>query len=568
MNSYEKLHTRKDFENLLLDILNPLLPYYSDGNANLNIGNTSAHYEDRSIPMEAFARPLWGLVPYLTGGGSNEKFVKIYQKGLAEGCNPHSVEFWGTCRDFDQKFVEMASIAYALLMVPEIFWDPLSEEEKKNLAEWLWQINEYECSYSNWQFFCILVNTALLCRGMPYSRERMELGLSRIESYYDAGGWYRDGEGGQKDYYVGFAIVFYSVIYSMFMKEKDPQRCERFIERAKQFGKEFIYWFGEDGGAVPYGRSQTYRFAQAAFFSICAAAEIEVFPLPVMKGIVVRHLQYWMDRQIFDNAHILTIGYGYPNLHMAESYNAPGSPYWGLKVFACLALPEDHPFWTAEEAPLPVLEKRKVLAHADMLVQRTQKDVILFTPGRILPHQHAQSEEKYSKFAYSEKYGFSIARSQKTLSEAAPDSVLSFGLLGHIFVKARIDAYEIHENYMRMEWSPVEGINVCTEIELTQNGHIRTHEIESIWECMAYDAGFAVPFDGQTESGDSMGEDWVQVHTEKGYCRVEQREGYGVPMLVDADPNTNLLHSKTAIPLIVYKIKKGRNIIKTEIISD
>ena len=51
---------------------------------------------------------------------------------------------------------------------------------------------------------------------------------------------------------------------------------------------------------------------------------------------------------------MLTIGYGYPQQYMAEQYNAPGSPYWGLKVFLLLALPDDHPFWTAEAPRCPL----------------------------------------------------------------------------------------------------------------------------------------------------------------------------------------------------------------------
>ena len=40
---------------------------------------------------------------------------------------------------------------------------------------------------------------------------------------------------------------------------------------------------------------------------------------------------------------------------MCEDYNAPGSPYWALKTYLMLALPESHPFWQAEEQPLPSL---------------------------------------------------------------------------------------------------------------------------------------------------------------------------------------------------------------------
>lgn len=42
-----------------------------------------------------------------------------------------------------------------------------------------------------------------------------------------------------------------------------------------------------------------------------------------MKGLIARHLRTWLKRPIFDRDHVLTIGYGYPNLTMAERYNAP-----------------------------------------------------------------------------------------------------------------------------------------------------------------------------------------------------------------------------------------------------
>src|ERR1700680_3736643 len=43
---------------------------------------------------------------------------------------------------------------------------------------------------------------------------------------------------------------------------------------------------------------------------------------------------------------VLSSGYAYSNLHMCESYNSPGSPYWALKILPFMALPETDPFWT------------------------------------------------------------------------------------------------------------------------------------------------------------------------------------------------------------------------------
>lgn len=96
------------------------------------------------------------------------------------------------------------------------------------------------------------------------------------------------------------------------------------------FARQFIYRFDSTGEALPFGRSLTYRFAQVSFFSACVIAGIEPFTLGQMKGLIARHIENRLTRDIFDRDGILTIGYGYPNLIMAEAYNAPGSPYWAF----------------------------------------------------------------------------------------------------------------------------------------------------------------------------------------------------------------------------------------------
>lgn len=180
--------TKEAAQASLMRLLAPLKTFYSEGSARLEIGVTSAHYENDTVPMEAFARPLWGLAPFWMGGGEDGSFEKLYADGLASGTNPEHPEYWHTCRDFDQKFCEMAAIAYAMLLAPKQTWEPLSEKAKKDLAEWLWEINRHECCACNWYWFAILTNLALKVCEMPYSRECMESGLAKMEEYYDAGG--------------------------------------------------------------------------------------------------------------------------------------------------------------------------------------------------------------------------------------------------------------------------------------------------------------------------------------------------------------------------------------------
>ena len=163
------LQTKADFTALMHKFLDPLKPYYSAGCARLHLGETGVTYNQNAIELEAFSRPLWALVPFWVGGGSDPEFEKIYRKGLAAGTDPENPEYWGTTGEYDQCYVEMAAIACGILTAPEKLWTPLSDTEKQNLAAWLGQINAHTIPDCNWQFFRILVNLALKSVGMPYS---------------------------------------------------------------------------------------------------------------------------------------------------------------------------------------------------------------------------------------------------------------------------------------------------------------------------------------------------------------------------------------------------------------
>lgn len=543
-----EIKTRQDMAKVMFNIIEPLKKYYSHTKSWLNLGATSAHYPDTAAWMEGFSRPLWALGSYFADGSTDAEWEDIYVKGIISGTDKESFEYWEDCVPFDQKLVEMAAIAYTLLWSGDTILGRMTEGQKDNLFSWLSQIKSDWCHKCNWQFFNILVKVLLKKNAREYDETDMEKSLDFIEKCYLGDGWYGDGDvNAPVDYYVAFAIHFYSLVYATFMKDEDPERCNVYIERAMEFGKNFAYWFDENGSAIPYGRSQTYRFAQAAFYSACVMAKVEPLPLGVMKGIILRHLEYWLSKPIFDHDGVLTIGYEYPNLTMAESYNAPGSPYWGLKIFACLTRGADDEFWSVEALPLPDMDELKTFEKAKMIMQRRDDgSTVLLPVGLELGHVHVHMEEKYSKFAYSSKYGFSVMHSPVNFHEAAPDSVLSFEIDGHIFIRRTIKKGNVVDGKLVSEWSPFAGIQVQTEIIPTKNGHIRKHIIESGYDCVAYDSGFAM----------KVGED---------SCKVKCKYGNGEVMVLRVDPNTNVINPKTDIPTVKYSIEKGRNIIETEV---
>ena len=564
-----ELNTRKDFEALMHKILQPLLPLYSPGGALLQLGDTGVTYPRRTIGMEGFSRPLWALAPYWLGGGQPGPFAEVYRRGLAAGADPDGPEYWGSPGDYDQLFVEMAAIACAILEVPAVVWEPLAENEKQNLARWLNTINTHELPHCNWLFFRVLVDLALDSVGMPCDLPQMERDLDEIDSWYVGDGWYTDGTPSikpQRDYYIPWALQYYGVLYSVFAAKRAPARAERFRRRALEFGRQFAFWFDENGAALPYGRSLGYRFGQCAFYSACVFAGLEPLPLPVMKGIIVRNLQWWMARPIFDRDGVLTIGYTYPQLYMSERYNAPGSPYWGMKSFVVLALPADHPFWSAEAAPLPRMPELYAMQSADLLFQRLPDgQVNAYAPAEVEQNEHGQFAEKYAKFVYNTRFGFSASRSYVQLEQAAPDSMLAFVIDGYTFVRRHSERFQLLGDRLLSQWSPFAGITVTTELIPQGRGHIRRHTVQSDVACTAYDCGFAVP---KFCDGFATQTDGAQAEA----CNAAQRcvvagQGGGAGVIVDAWPNTSLYAANTVIPAVRYDIPAGACELTTRVES-
>ena len=559
-----ELQTKHDYQRALCSMLEPLLSHASKKGARISLQGGGTTYSEDVRQMEAFARPLWGLVPFWMGGGRHEAFERLYQQGIVAGTDPSSEEYWGDCSDNDQRFVEMAPLAFAMLLAPHVCWDLYSSEEKQKIATWLFQINEHVLPRCNWYFFRILVNLALKQHGYSYSGDLLISDLDFIDSNYLGDGWYVDGASNQKDYYCAFAMHFYALVYS-FVAKDDETRCERFRTRAIEFSKEFLYWFSSGGEALVYGRSLTYRFAQVAFWSMAMLVDLPIFSYGVVKGVVGRNMRYWYDQSIFQSDGILSVGYTYPNLAMAEKYNAPGSPYWAAKAFAVLALPDSHPYWEVREEPLPVLEIIHVQQKADMLIQHRGWDVTSYPIAVYNRNVLGHFIEKYAKFAYSSYFGFSVAHSVESLKENAPDSMLSFLVDERVFVRRRCNFANIDASCVHTTWKPCPEIEVETWIYPSVTGHLRRHHVKSTIACTAFDAGFSVSQCGERFSIHET-EESVVIQEGKHGCKVSsQTANKGKPFVIDADPNTNLLFKKAKIPSIEYSIPIGECDFETQI---
>ncbi|KQO77531.1 DUF2264 domain-containing protein [Rhizobium sp. Leaf262] len=562
---HNPLLTRDDLAKAVLDLFNPLLPYFSEGGARVRLSATGAVFDYPAAELEGFARPLWGLVP-LAAGGYDFPHWALYRRGLASGTDPSHEEYWGDVTDRNQRLVELAAIGFALAMVPQHIWEPLSERDKSNVGAYLLAAREREFVDNNWKFFRVLIDLGLERVGVAFDSQKTQDYLDELEAFDIGDGWYRDGPVRRVDHYIPFAMHFYGLIYTA-LANGDDARKTRLRARSQRFTADIRHWFGPDGASVAFGRSQTYRFAAGGFWGALAFADLEALPWATVKGYYMRHIRWWSKRPICDRDGVLSIGYGYPNLLMSESYNSPCSPYWALKFFLPLALPPEHPFWQAEEdddagemfsEPVPLSKPGMVAFH-------TPGNVVLLASGQ----QHDKmrgAQEKYSKFVYSTRYAFNMEADDRHFASASFDGMLGLSDDGvHFRTRETMEEALIAEDCLYSRWRPWSDVVIETWLIPQNPWHVRVHRITSPRSLQSSEGGFAIP-------RVDFNQDKVDVGALRAVCfgtddvsaildLSAQVERQGVAH--QAIANTNLIHGRTLVPQLRATIAAGEKVIVT-----
>ncbi|MFT4173993.1 MAG: DUF2264 domain-containing protein, partial [Rhodocyclaceae bacterium] len=564
------LATRDDVVKAIRDLYLPLTPYYSPGGARVRLDMAGATFDRSASDLEGFARPLWGLVPLQVGGGADFVDWDLLRRGLANGTDPHSPEYWGAPRDRDQSLVELAAVGYALALIPDVLWAPQPPQAKAHIAAFLKGAYGLYFGENNWMYFRIMIGLGLEAIGEQPDPALRRQYLDKLDALYLDEGWYSDGPVRHADHYVAFAIHFYGLIHARL--GGDAEVATRARQRATAFAQQFIRWFADDGAVLPFGRSLTYRFACASFWSALAFADCAALPWGQIKGLVLRHLRWWSRQPIAHRDGVLSIGYGYPNLHMCEPYNSGCSPYWAFKAFACMALPADHPFWTTPEEALPVFAQPATQTQPGLIVFNPPGDTIALAGGQE-DHRHwlRQAPEKYSKFAYSARYGFSVETDFRQFDRASFDNMLAFSEDGaHFVVREGNDAALIADNLLYVRWQAGPHITVETWSQVCDPWHVRVHRIRSTVACAVIEGGFALP----RPDGGAGGE----VDTEPGRAGLAMPHDFSgirdlgstvarTGRVLDALPNANLMSARSSVPQLLARIEPGETVLATAVLA-
>ncbi|OIV39527.1 hypothetical protein BIV57_01220 [Mangrovactinospora gilvigrisea] len=410
--------TRAHWEATADQLLDALVPYATRRGAQYRLPGRLSRSGVTSDGLEGFARSFLLAAVRIAGAqGGTEDLIERYADGLAAGTDPRSGEAWAPITDLSQQIVEAASIAIGLHESRTQVWDRLDPAVQQSTVDWLSGVVGARIPDNNWRLFQVVVEQFLASIGAPHAQDDIDSGLERIEDWWVGDGWYTDGSGKNFDYYCGWMLQTYPLLWARIATATpgaDTSRAEVYRERLHAFLTHYPQFFGGDGAPVHQGRSLVYRFACLAPVWMGELADCTPLPPGQARRLASATMRHFADRGVPDERGLLGLGWYQPYLPLTQPYSGPASPYWASSGFLGLLLPPDHAAWTAMECQLPLETADQVTAlpAPGWLLHGTRNDGIVrlinhgsdhlpdedlpFSPTAVVAHN-----PHYAKFAYS-----------------------------------------------------------------------------------------------------------------------------------------------------------------------
>lgn len=309
-----------------------------------------------------------------------------------------------------QHTCECASLVIGLSMCREVIWEKYTKEEKDAVAGYLSNFGHSYTGHHNWRLFNMLILAFLDREGYPIDHGTMRDHAAAILSYYAGDGWYRDGH--LFDYYCPWAFHVYGPLWNQWYGyEKEPYMAEKIEEYSNRLVATFTTMFDKEGHVTMWGRSGIYRSAAsaplAANFLLKRPSANPGLARRIASGAV---LQFATREDCFYEG-VPCLGFYGPFQPLIQTYSCAASPFWIANAFVCLALPEDHPFWTSTEEngvweEMKAGEVRTTVLDGPGIVVDNHKDtgITEFRTAKVLMKKDNPSLNTYSRLSFNSNF--------------------------------------------------------------------------------------------------------------------------------------------------------------------
>lgn len=404
-------------------LLDPLAALMRPGRADLPIHGPASDHDAQADRLESFARPLTLAAHYLQSqpapGASEdllfrEEIARWFRQGLVAGTDPGSDQYWGPDANYHQHHVEMGLLSIALQIAPTALWEPLTSDERSQVARWLGTCRGGGIVNNNHLFMSVHILEFLGKHGFAHRTDAAVITahLNQLETMHRGGGWFEDGINQAFDHYNAYAFHFYGLWWARLHGAREPERADRWRAWSRTFVRDYQHFFAASGEHPAFGRSITYRFNTIAVFGLAVAENCTDLPLGRLRRLCTRNLEFFLNRPITQDQGCLAFGFTDRFEPLAEPYSCAASPYWCAKGLAPLLLPPEHPFWHVPEEPLPAESGDFALPipAPGLLVRGVQGEVELLNAGSMVGNtQLRYGAWKWSKTAYRTGTGFTLA---------------------------------------------------------------------------------------------------------------------------------------------------------------
>jgi hypothetical protein len=347
---------RPVFLNLADEKLKENMPLESSKNG------SNSKYKNESSYLEAFARTLCGISPWLNlESGSPDEIALRNQyrqwalKSINNVVNHNSSDFmlWKG----NQSLVEISIFALALYRCPWL-WENMNDNTRTNVITIFKDSRSVNPPNNNWILFPAMIEAFFCYHNLPYDSKPIENGFNKfIRQWYVGDGMFSDGKSFTLDYYNSYIIQpFLTNIYEACSKNDTSFQWvvpglwkinSRFAELQERT-------INADGSFPVYGRSITYR--GGAFHHLADMALRHKLPPSLEPSQVRCALTAVIEKTLeapetFSQDGWLHIGLYGNEPDLAESYITIGTLYFCTMIFLPLGLSPDDPFWKDKDTP-------------------------------------------------------------------------------------------------------------------------------------------------------------------------------------------------------------------------
>jgi hypothetical protein len=314
--------------------------------------------DDSQVPtekLEGLCRTLFIAAPLLKENPdlviNNIKVADYYRHQIAKLIDPNSPTYIAPrpkTAGYSQKLVEFGGLSVSLFVIPEILWDPLSQEQKDALAQTMISYGDGPTVNSNWKFFNIFILSFYKNKGYAINEKLLVEYLEKSLAHYRGDGWYHDNPA--YDYYSMWAFQMYGTLWSRYFGNKYyPEIAAKFKANFNDLKPNYPYLFSRNGEMIMWGRSMSYRMASIIPFPLMGFENDPQTNYGWMRRIASGVMKQFLQHPDLMKDGIPTLGFYGAFEPAVQMYSCRGSVYWMGKAFLGLLVPDDSPFWTAKE---------------------------------------------------------------------------------------------------------------------------------------------------------------------------------------------------------------------------